>query len=239
MMKRYTIGLLLCSLIVVFLLVTLRETIQPENELKPNAMEILYQGQASIRIMTEEGFVIYIDPYSGSEYEEEADLILVTHDHFDHSDINKVKNRNPDCRIITHEDSLKEGIHQTIDLSYVIIEAVEAGNNKYHDINNCVGYILTFNNGIKVYMTGDTAITNQMSMLSSQNIDYAFICCDGVYTMSMEDAIEAAQMINAKNSIPYHMVVNGDPFDRRVAETFSVDNRLILEAGESIIISKE
>lgn len=50
-------------------------------------------GQASIRITTEEGRVIYIDPYAGTDeqYEPTADLILVTHGHFDHNQIEKVK----------------------------------------------------------------------------------------------------------------------------------------------------
>lgn len=62
---------------------------------KENAPRLLYMGQASIRITTEEGRVIYIDPYAGSEeqYEPTADLILVTHGHFDHNQIEKIKNR--------------------------------------------------------------------------------------------------------------------------------------------------
>ena len=61
---------------------------------KENAPRLLYMGQASIRITTEEGRVIYIDPYAGSEeqYEPTADLIMVTHGHFDHNQIEKVKN---------------------------------------------------------------------------------------------------------------------------------------------------
>ena len=43
---------------------------------------LLYMGQASIRITTEEGRIIYIDPYAGDSYDLAADLILVTHEHF-------------------------------------------------------------------------------------------------------------------------------------------------------------
>ena len=46
---------------------------------------LLYMGQASIRITTEEGRVIYIDPYAGNGYDLAADLILVTREHFDHN----------------------------------------------------------------------------------------------------------------------------------------------------------
>lgn len=62
--------------------------------------KLLYQGQASIRIVIPEGKVIYIDPYAGDTYHLSADLILVTHVHYDHSDVDKVKKRRKDCRII-------------------------------------------------------------------------------------------------------------------------------------------
>ncbi len=62
---------------------------------------LLYQGHASARIVTNEGKVIYIDPYAGEGYDLPADLILVTHDHYDHTGIDKISQKNPDCYIIT------------------------------------------------------------------------------------------------------------------------------------------
>ena len=59
----------------------------------PDAATLLYMGQASMRIVTAEGKVIYIDPYAG-DYTMPADLILVTHGHFDHCAVEKVENRN-------------------------------------------------------------------------------------------------------------------------------------------------
>ena len=50
-------------------------------------VSLLYMGQASIRIVTETGHVIYIDPYAGNQYELAADLILVTHEHVDHNKV--------------------------------------------------------------------------------------------------------------------------------------------------------
>ena len=47
--------------------------------------KLLYMGHASLRITTAEGKVIYIDPFVGNGYEPAADLILVTHAHFDHN----------------------------------------------------------------------------------------------------------------------------------------------------------
>ena len=139
-----------------------QEELQPElpqsetEQSEPGPAVLLYQGQASIRIITDEGKVIYIDPYAGEDYGPEADLILVTHPHFDHSQTDKVENRNPDCQIITQNEAIREGEHQVFELGYVTVEAVEAGYNPYHDVNECVGYVLTFSNGKSVYVTGDT-----------------------------------------------------------------------------------
>jgi hypothetical protein len=65
------------------------------------APTLLYMGQASIRIVTAEGKVIYIDPYAGNQYDLPADLILVTHEHFDHSAVDRVTHRNDACQMGT------------------------------------------------------------------------------------------------------------------------------------------
>ena len=58
------------------------EESEAQNEARTDGTDhavLLYQGQASIRIITTEGKVIYVDPYAGNDYELYADLILVTH----------------------------------------------------------------------------------------------------------------------------------------------------------------
>ena len=67
-----------------------KDSTSSEEQKKEESLEatgevsLLYMGQASIRIVTETGKVIYIDPYAGSQYDLAADLILVTHEHSDH-----------------------------------------------------------------------------------------------------------------------------------------------------------
>ena len=46
---------------------------------------LLYQGHGSLRLTTDSGRVIYIDPFAGEGYDAPADLILVTHQHHDHN----------------------------------------------------------------------------------------------------------------------------------------------------------
>ena len=212
---------------------------QQESDMYDNA-RLLYMGQASIRITTREGKVIYIDPYAGDGYEPAADLILVTHSHYDHNGAAKVVNRNPDCQVITWKEALAGGVHQTFDLGYVTVEAVEAGYNRWHDVRECVGYLLTLSDSISVYVTGDTSTTKQMPELAVKQIDYAFFCCDGMFNMGLEEAAECAAMVNAKHNIPYHVLAqDGVYFDRSRAEQFDVPNRLIIDEGEEIMLVKE
>ena len=205
---------------------------------KQNA-KLLYMGQASIRITTPEGKVIYIDPYAGKGYKPAADLILVTHDHFDHNQTRLIKNRNSDCKIITWEEALWGGEHKTFDLGYVTVEATEAGNNPNHNIDKCVGYILTLSDGVTVYISGDTSTTKQMSTLADRNLDYAFFCCDGIFNMDIDEAVRCAELVKAKHNIPYHVIAaRGKHFDRARAEMFNCENRLIVNENEEIVLSK-
>ena len=194
---------------------------------------LLYQGHGSLRITTREGKVIYVDPYAGEGYDLTADVILVSHGHPDHSAVELIENRSADCQVIYNTDALVDGEYRTYDLGWATIEAVQAGNNKNHDINVCVGWLITLPDGISVYATGDTSTTDQMAELAERDIHYAFFVCDGRFNMDMDEAIACAKLVNARNSIPYHMAP-GELFNQERAELFDVPGRLILPAGEEI-----
>ncbi|MGI5888886.1 MAG: MBL fold metallo-hydrolase [Oscillospiraceae bacterium] len=197
---------------------------------------LLYQGQASIRIVTQDRKVIYIDPYAGAGYDLPADLILMTHGHFDHCCTDKIREKNPGCVTISWKEALAGGRHNSFDLGFVRVESVEAGGNPLHSRLKCVGYILALpcmDRDIKVYVSGDTSRVPQMKQLSSRHIDYAFFCCDGVYNMGLEEAAECAAEVGAGHNIPYHMSVKRI-FDMDTAERFPAPNRLIIEAGREI-----
>ena len=216
-------------------------TEQGESTMTENSQtsSLLYMGHASIRIITPEEKVIYIDPYAGDGYAPAADLILVTHSHFDHTALDKITNRAPDCRTITWKEAIRRGEHQTFDLGYVTVQAVEAGYNRNHNVRDCVGYVLTLSDGVRVYVSGDTSKTDQMPRLADMAINYAFFCCDGVYNMDLAEAAECASLVGAKHNIPYHVIAAGGSvfFDRARAERFQAENRLILDPGEEIALS--
>ena len=197
--------------------------------------KLLYQGHGSLRIVTTEGKVIYIDPYAGEGYDLPADLILVSHGHADHTAVDLIRNRADDCRIIQYTDALVKGEYKTYDLGYATVEAVQAGNNKNHDINVCVGWLITLSDGITIYATGDTSTTNQMTELAERNIDYAFFCCDGKYNMDIAEASACATLVNARHSIPSHMAP-GKLFDAQRAAQFDGPGKIIIAAGEEIAL---
>ncbi len=195
--------------------------------------QLLYLGHASLRLETADGHVVYIDPFAGEPYDLPADLILVTHDHYDHNAVAKVVNRHPNCQLITQNEALQNGEHQTFDLGYLKVQAVTAGYNPNHDPKHCVGYLLTLSSGVKLYIAGDTSETPQMPQLAAEHIDYAFYPCDGVFNMDAAAATHCADLVQARHSIPYH-TKPGALFDRAVAEQFTPAHRLLLAPGQTI-----
>lgn len=192
--------------------------------------KLLYQGHGSFRLTSNDGVVMFIDPFIGSGYDLPADIILVTHQHEDHNQI-KLITPKPGCTIISNVEALADGKHNTFSIKGIEIEAVEASNTG-HPIDQCVGYILTMDN-LKLYFCGDTSRTAQMEEFSARELDYAFLCGDGFYNMNLDEAAECAELIGAKHNVPVHLKP-GELFDRDMAEQFKGPNRLIIEAGEEI-----
>ncbi len=201
--------------------------------------KLLYQGHGSFRIETNNNKIIYVDPFIEIGCEKIADLILITHDHFDHINTSILK-KSDNCTIIKYSDALIMGEYKTFFKDDIKITSVQA-YNKNHDINSCVGYIIEFD-GIKVYASGDTSKTQDMSnKLSKMNLTYALLCCDGVYNMDIEEASECAKIINAKYTIPIHTApvssetdAENPPYDLVKAQNLNCNGKIILKPGEEI-----
>jgi len=167
----------------------------------------------------------------GTGYDIPADIILVTHQHEDHNQINLITQK-PDCTLISNAEALAGGMHNTFSLKGIEIEAVEAGYNGGHSQDDSVGFILTVD-GLKLYFCGDTSKTPKMAELAAKKLDYAFLCADGQYNMDLKEAAECAELIGAKHNVPVHLKP-GELFDREMAEQFMGPNRLIIEGGEEV-----
>ena len=177
-------------------------------------IEVLYHS--SIRINKEK--TIYIDPFKIDKNYNDADIVFITHDHYDHyseEDIDKVINEN--TTIIIPEELLtkllKKGINKNAIITvepnekYVVqgikFETIPAYNtNKtFHSKKNgWVGYIIIIN-GIRYYIAGDTDITEENKKVKC---DVAFVPVGGTYTMDFKEAANLINEIKPKIAIPIH-----------------------------------
>lgn len=164
------------------------------------------------------GKVIYIDPFKIDKKYNDADLIFITHDHFDHyseEDIDKVKKE--DTVIIApktlYTRLLKNKFKQdTITIvepnkEYVVenikFKTVPAynTNKQFHPKENeWVGYIIEINY-IKYYIAGDTDITAENKKVKC---NVAFLPVGGTYTMNFKEASQLANEIQPKIAVPIH-----------------------------------
>ncbi len=215
------------------------ETETSSSETSPAATPLMKLiGHASVKLTLTDGRVVYIDPAykntsgDGTDYDTPADVILVTHGHDDHNQINLVKQKE-NCTVITYAESLIDGDYKTFDLDGLKIEAVPAQNSN-HNIKNCVGYVLTFD-GITLYHAGDTSELQQITdLIAPRAIDYALYPIDGRYNMNAKQATEFADKIGAKHNIPIHISSFTMPYDEEKAKTFAPEGALYVPYGDTI-----
>ncbi len=185
-------------------------------------IEIKWLGHAGFLIKNHK--VIYIDPFNIKENLEKADIILITHSHYDHcsvSDIKKIIKEG--TKIVLTADSQSKitrseipiDIHivepnQEIDFGEIKISTLPAYNidKSFHTKEEgWVGYIIKMND-LVIYHAGDTDLIPEMQRLTGhKQPDKKFIVLlpvGGRFTMSAEEAVEAAKLIKPNLAIPIH-----------------------------------
>ena len=192
--------------------------------------ELLYQGHGSFRICTAEGAVIYVDPYAGEGYDREADLVLVTHEHYDHNQVDLV-HLKADGKIYRAADFLKDGTYGSMTACVVEIRSVEAYNQN-HPKDQCVGFLMKVD-GKLLYLAGDTSETEEMKALAKEPIDYAFLPMDGIYNMDRKEAERCARIIGAAHTVPVHMKP-GALFDEETAQAFQAEGKVVMRPGDTL-----
>ena len=172
---------------------------------------ITWLGHASFRI-ERKGQVVYVDPWQLAEAPHDADVVLITHPHFDHlsvPDIQKVAKGTtvvvgpPDCLNDLTGDTRPVKPGDSLELGAVTVEAVPAYNtNKaFHPKQNqWVGYVITIGKR-RIYHAGDTDVIPEMRGLE---VDVALLPVSGTYVMTAEEAAQAAALINPKLAVPMH-----------------------------------
>jgi len=163
-----------------------------------------------------EGVVVAIDPYELRSVPEKADLVLVTHDHFDHCDPNSVRLvAKPDAVIVAPQNAasklgknvrvVKAG--DVLTEKGVTVKVVPAYNvrperQRFHPKNyGGVGYLITLA-GKTVYHPGDTDLIPEMDNLGQ--VDIALLPVSGTYVMDAQEAAEAVKRIKPTHVIPMH-----------------------------------
>ena len=177
-------------------------------------IEVLYHS--SIKIAKEK--IIYIDPFKINKNYNDADIIFITHDHYDHyseEDIDKVINEK--TTIVIPEELLTKLLRKGINRSDIItvepnkkytvqgikFETIPAYNvNKtFHPKENeWIGYIIEIK-GIRYYIAGDTDITEESKKVKC---DIAFVPVGGTYTMDFKEAAHLINEIKPKIVVPIH-----------------------------------
>ncbi|MBW1815624.1 MAG: MBL fold metallo-hydrolase [Deltaproteobacteria bacterium] len=176
------------------------------------ASKFKWLGHDGFLVETEK--TIYFDPYeiSGGPT---ADLVLISHDHFDHcspEDVARVQ--GPDTVIVTESASaaklsgdvrvVKPG--DSLDFGGITVEAVPSYNTDkdFHPkANDWLGLIVEAE-GVRVYHAGDSDFIPEMNEMNDLKVDIALLPVSGTYVMTAEQAVEAALAIRPKLAIPMH-----------------------------------
>lgn len=163
---------------------------------------------------------IYIDPVA--EYADygslpKADLVMITHSHYDHFDMAAVDSLRKHGTVVLCDRTTAEAFgfdcitmtpHAVAEpLEGIKVEAVPAyniteGHTQFHpaEREDC-GYILTVE-GLRIYIAGDTENNDDMKAL--RDIDVAFLPVNQPYTMTVEQAVDAVRAIRPRIFYPYH-----------------------------------
>ena len=176
---------------------------------------------ASLEI-TYDGVEIQIDPVGvGAKPETDygqfpkANLILITHEHRDHFQLEAIAQiRTPattiysnmavynmfrNCIALANGDSV--AYRDDITLKVVPAYNYSEGRTQFHPKGRDNGYILTID-GLRIYIAGDTEDIPEMAEI--KDIDIAFLPCNQPYTMTIDQLVKAAKTIKPKVLFPYH-----------------------------------
>jgi L-ascorbate metabolism protein UlaG (beta-lactamase superfamily) len=197
-------------------------------------VKITWLGHDGFRI--QDGQTVYIDPFQIGGSPPKADVVLISHEHFDHLSLDDLKKIvTPNTVIIAHRQSqgelsklkakevklIKPG--DKVKVGKLEVEAVPAYNlNKFREPGKVfhpkedakLGFVLTVN-GVRIYHAGDT---DQIPEMKGIRADVALLPVSGTYVMTAPEAAQAATTIKPELAIPMHFgAIVGERSD---AETF-------------------
>ncbi|MDD5308293.1 MAG: MBL fold metallo-hydrolase [Deltaproteobacteria bacterium] len=200
---------------------------------------VKWLGHSTFRI--DGSRTVYFDPWQLGKNPRPADLILITHPHYDHcspDDVKKIIGKDtivvasPDCadRLPVPVVPLSPG--GRTEAGGVLVEAIPAynTNKKFHPRSaGWNGYIVTLD-GVRIYHAGDTDVIPEMKGLS---VDIMLAPVGGTYTMNADEAAGAAAAVGAKTVIPMHYgAIVGSAADAEALRRRCACEVVILSPGE-------
>ena len=208
-----------------------------------NTANISVNTQSSIRIGG--SAVLYFDPFQIKGETHDADIIFITHDHYDHFDLDSIRKIRKEGTVIAAPSGMKQELQKAAGdcdlvlmapgdeqiISGIQIQAVPAYNRlkPFHPKRNgWIGYNVLMD-GVRYYVAGDTDAVRE---LSSVECDVAMVPVGGTYTMTAKEAAKLINEIRPQVAIPTHYgsIVgkpeDGDVFRKYVDPEITVETRL-------------
>jgi L-ascorbate metabolism protein UlaG (beta-lactamase superfamily) len=198
-------------------------------------MIIRWHGHACFEISN--GHIIVTDPHDGKSIgikppKVKADLVLVSHSHFDHNSVKTVSKS-------TTKSISESGKYNEFDIE---ISGIRAFHDSHHGERRGEVYIFKFNvEDITFCHLGDLGhVPNQEQLDDLQDIDILFIPIGNVFTIGANDAWKTIKLIKPKVAIPMHYRVGGlslsiqplDPFLANADKVERVGNEIYFEAED-------
>jgi L-ascorbate metabolism protein UlaG (beta-lactamase superfamily) len=189
--------------------------------LEYEGLHITWLGHDGFKL--KKGKVVYIDPYQLQRAVEPADVVCVTHEHFDHlsaDDLKKVVTAQTTIVTIAACQETASRVHpkavhvvkpgDRLEVDGIAIEAVPAYNTSkfrspgkpFHPREDGkVGFIFALG-GLRIYHAGDTDEIPEMA--KAAGVDVALLPVSGTYVMTASEAVKACDAIRPKLAIPMH-----------------------------------
>jgi len=203
--------------------------------MKIKGIELKWLGHAGflIKVLDIEK-TIYIDPYNIKDGSEKADVIFITHSHYDHCslpDLKKIVKEGtrivltPDCQskvarfdVPVRIELVEPGHEVTFNgMKFIGVPAYNIDKDFHPQEEGWVGYVIKVDD-VVIYHAGDTDFIPEMQKLTGfkqQGKEFiALLPVGGRFTMSAEEAAEAAELIKPTLAIPMHWgAIIGDKED--------------------------
>ena len=196
-------------------------------------------------ICIKDKLTLYFDPFRILSDTHDADIIFVTHSHFDHYSLEDIKKIINETTILVFPKSMENDVNESgLKNSFVFVEPYEEKEIKGYKVkavpsynigkpmhpkeNNWVGFIVEIDSQ-KVYVCGDT---DDISEIEKIECDVVLVPVGGFYTMSALEAAHFVNNIKPKVAIPTHYgtlvgeKTYGDEFIKHVNKTIEVIKKI-------------